>query len=156
MLKLKLQYFGQMWRCCVIGKDSDAGKDWEQEENSMRWLHGIINSWTWAWEDSRIWWRTGKPGVLQSMGSQRVSYGLVTEKPPGITIVMYLNTINTSLWMNTWSISNVVFFFPLFLILQISSNTENILKRWYAETVASQILAKDFVHQWNYRSLCDY
>ena len=80
MLKLKLQYFGQMWRCCVIGKDSDAGKDWEQEENSMRWLHGIINSWTWAWEDSRIWWRTGKPGVLQFMRSQRVRQDLLTEQ----------------------------------------------------------------------------
>ena len=32
-----------------------------------------------------------------SWGSQRVSYGLVTEKQPGVTIVMYLNTINTSL-----------------------------------------------------------
>ena len=31
MLKLKLQYFGHlMWR--LIGKDSDAGKDWGQEE----------------------------------------------------------------------------------------------------------------------------
>ena len=90
-----------------------------------------------------------------SWGSQRVSYGLVTEKQPGVTIVMYLNTINTSLWMNSWSTSNVVFS-PLFLISQISSDTKNLLKRWYAETVASQILAKDFVHQWNYRSLCEY
>ena len=31
MLKLKLQYFGYLMRR-VIGKDSDAGRDWEQEE----------------------------------------------------------------------------------------------------------------------------
>ena len=32
MLKLKLQYFGHlMWRV-LIGKDSDAGRDWGQEE----------------------------------------------------------------------------------------------------------------------------
>ena len=31
MLKLKLQYFGHLMRR-VIGKDSDAGRDWEQEE----------------------------------------------------------------------------------------------------------------------------
>ena len=26
--------------------------------------------WTWVWASSGRWWRTGKPGVLQSMGSQ--------------------------------------------------------------------------------------
>ena len=29
----------------------------------MRWLDGI----TWVWASSRRWWRTGKPGVLESM-----------------------------------------------------------------------------------------
>ena len=28
--------------------------------------------WTWIWANSRRWWRTEKPGVLQFMGSQRV------------------------------------------------------------------------------------
>ena len=28
--------------------------------------------WTWVWVSSESWWWTGKPGVLQSMGSQRV------------------------------------------------------------------------------------
>ena len=28
----------------LIGKDSDAGKDWRQEEKGMRWLDGITNS----------------------------------------------------------------------------------------------------------------
>ena len=33
MLKLKLQYFGHlMWESWLIGKDSDAGRDWGQEE----------------------------------------------------------------------------------------------------------------------------
>ena len=37
MLKLKLQYFGHLMRRVevektLIGKDSDAGRDWEQEE----------------------------------------------------------------------------------------------------------------------------
>ena len=36
--------------------------------------------WTWVWADSGRWWRTGKPGVLQSMGSQRVRHDLVTEQ----------------------------------------------------------------------------
>ena len=36
--------------------------------------------WTWVWACSGCWWRTGKPGVLQSMGSQRVRHDWVTEQ----------------------------------------------------------------------------
>ena len=35
--------------------------------------------WTWVWVSSRSWWWTGKPGVLHSMGSQRVRHDGVTE-----------------------------------------------------------------------------
>ena len=35
--------------------------------------------WTWVWESSRGGWWTGKPGVLQSMGLQRVGHDSVTE-----------------------------------------------------------------------------
>ena len=35
--------------------------------------------WTWVWVDSRSWWWTGRPGVLQSMGSQRVGHDWATE-----------------------------------------------------------------------------
>ena len=36
--------------------------------------------WTWVWASSRSQWRIGKPGVLQSMRSQRVTYDLATEQ----------------------------------------------------------------------------
>ena len=35
--------------------------------------------WTWFWASSGRWWWTGKPGVLQSMGLQRVRHDWVTE-----------------------------------------------------------------------------
>ena len=35
--------------------------------------------WTWVWVSSRSWWWTGKPGVLQSMGSQKIGHAWVTE-----------------------------------------------------------------------------
>ena len=35
--------------------------------------------WTWVWANSRSWWWTGKPGVLQSMGSQTVRHDWVSE-----------------------------------------------------------------------------
>ena len=36
--------------------------------------------WTWVWANSGRWWRTGKPGVLQTMGSERIGHDWVTEQ----------------------------------------------------------------------------
>ena len=38
--------------------------------------------WTWVWASSRSWWWTGKPGVMQSMGSQRVRHDWVNCTEP--------------------------------------------------------------------------
>ena len=38
-----------------------------------------LNQWTWVWVNSGSWWWTGRPGVLWSMGSQRVGHDWVTE-----------------------------------------------------------------------------
>ena len=65
----------------LLGKDPDAGKDWRPEENEttedemVGWYHW----WTWVWVNSRSWWWTGKPDMLQSMGSQRVGHDWMTE-----------------------------------------------------------------------------
>ena len=65
----------------LIRKDPDAGKDWRQEEKGMTEdkMAGWIQ-WTWVWASSGRWWRTGKLGVLQSMGSQRVGHNWATKK----------------------------------------------------------------------------
>ena len=69
---------------CLIGKDPDAGKDWSQEgEGGDRGWDGWMASptrWTWVWVGSGNRWWTGKPGVLQSMGSQRVRHNWETEQ----------------------------------------------------------------------------
>ena len=66
----------------LIGKDSDAGKDWRQEEKGTtedemfgghHWLNGHV------WVSSGSWWWTGRPGVLPSMGLQRVRHDWATE-----------------------------------------------------------------------------
>ena len=58
----------------LIGKDPDAGKDQGQEEkgNDRGWNGWIASptQWTLVWASSGSWWWTGKPGVLQSTGSQ--------------------------------------------------------------------------------------
>ena len=38
-----------------------------------------LTQWTWVWASSKRWWRTEKPGVLQSMGPQRLRYDWVIE-----------------------------------------------------------------------------
>ena len=130
----------------LIGKDSDAGKDWRHKEKGMRmtedemvgrhhrsnghefektpgdsegqgslaccspWRHkelinwkrpwcweilraggegsdggwddwmALSTQWTWVWVNSRSWWCvTGRPGVLQFMGLQRVGHNWVSE-----------------------------------------------------------------------------
>ena len=83
ILKLKLQYFGHlMWR-------ADYWKRpwcWERlktgGKGDSRGWNGWMASptqWTWVWANSGSWWWTGKPSVLQSMGSQRVECDWVSE-----------------------------------------------------------------------------
>ena len=52
------------------GKGNDRGWD--------GWM-ASLTQWTWVWVNSRNWHRTGRPGMLQSMGSQRVGHDWVTE-----------------------------------------------------------------------------
>ena len=52
------------------------------EEGDDRGWDGWMASptrWTWVWVNSRRWWWTGRPGVLQFMGSQWVGHDWVTE-----------------------------------------------------------------------------
>ena len=61
----------------LIDKNPDAGKDWRQEEQgTTRWDGWMVlpTQQTWVWAGSRSWWWTGNPGVLQSMGSQRLGH----------------------------------------------------------------------------------
>ena len=67
----------------LIGKDPDAGKRLKAGgEGGDRGWDGWMASptqWTCAWASSGRWRRTGKSGVLQSMGSQRVGHDWATE-----------------------------------------------------------------------------
>ena len=52
------------WERLKVGDEGDNGA-WDG------WM-ASPTQWTWVWASSRRWWRTGKPGMLQSTGSQRV------------------------------------------------------------------------------------
>ena len=83
MLKLKLQYFGHlMQRVDSLEKTlmlGGIGGRRRRGRQRMRWLDGITDSRTWVWVNSGRWWWTGRPGVLQFMGSQRVEHDWATE-----------------------------------------------------------------------------
>ena len=77
VLKLKLQYFGHLMRSAdslekilMLGKIEGRKRGDEGEWDG--WM-ASLTQWTWVWVSSRSWWWTGKPGVLQSMASQKES-----------------------------------------------------------------------------------
>ena len=59
------------WERLKAGGEGDD-RGWEGWMASPTW-------WTWVWVDSGSWWWTGRPGVLQSMGSHRVGHDWATE-----------------------------------------------------------------------------
>ena len=82
MLKLKLQYFGYLLRQTDSFERSWFGEWLKAGEGDDRGWDGWMASpiqWTWVWVSSGNWWWTGKPGILQAMGSERVRHDCVTE-----------------------------------------------------------------------------
>ena len=82
-LKLKLQYFGHLMggtdsrKTLMLRKtEGRRRREWQR----MRWLDGITNLMDTSLSiNSRSWWWTGKPVVLQIVGLQRVGYNWATE-----------------------------------------------------------------------------
>ena len=84
MLKLKLQYFGHLMqransleKTLLLGKIESMRR---RRQQKIRWLDGITDSVEMNLSKLLEMWRTGKPGMLQSMGSQRVRHCLATEQ----------------------------------------------------------------------------
>ena len=83
MLKLKLQYFGHlMGRTDSLEKTLMLGKIEGRRRDNRGWdgWMASLTRWTWVWANSGSWWWVGKPGVLQSMGSQTVGHDWMTEQ----------------------------------------------------------------------------
>ena len=83
MLKLKLQHLGHlMWRAdsfektLMLGKIEGGEEKGTTEDEMAGWHHRLNgHEFRYFW----VWWYTGRPGMLQSMGSQRVGHDWATE-----------------------------------------------------------------------------
>ena len=81
MLKLKLHtlptwceeltHFKGPWCLERLRAGEGDNRDWDG------WM-ASSTQWTWVWVNSGSWWWTGRPGVLQSMGSLRVGHDWAT------------------------------------------------------------------------------
>ena len=67
------------WERLRAGREGDY-RGWDG------WVASLTR-WTWVWVDSGSWWWTGRPGVLQFMGLQRVGHDWATELNWNYTII---------------------------------------------------------------------
>ena len=83
MLKLKLQYFATWceklthWKRSSCWERLKLGGEGDKRGSDIRMAS--LTRWTWVWASSKSWWWTGKPGMVQSMGLQRVGHKWATE-----------------------------------------------------------------------------
>ena len=64
----KLTHWKRLW--CWEG----LGAGGEGDDRGWDGWMASLTRWTWVWVNSGSWWWTGRPGVLQFMGSQRVGH----------------------------------------------------------------------------------
>ena len=83
MLKLKLQYSGHLMRRVdslemILMLGGIEGRRRMDDTGWDGWT-ASPTQWTWVWVNSGSWWWTGRPGVLQFLGSQKVKHDWATE-----------------------------------------------------------------------------
>ena len=96
MLRLKLQYLAMSWEELTHWKRPSSweglGAGGEGDNRGWNAWMASPTRYTWVWVNSGSWWWTGRPGMLQFMGWQRVGHHWVTE----------LNWTDSSFWRRKW------------------------------------------------------
>ena len=115
MPKLKLQCFGHLiQRTDFLEKTLMPGKIEGRRRRDNRGWDGWMaspNWWTWVWASFWSWWWTGKHGMLQSMGSQRVRHYWVTELNWTECATKTLESALQKLWRSGTQLGSPFWFF---------------------------------------------
>ena len=136
------------WEGLVAGGEGDD-RGWDGWMASPTW-------WTWAWVSSGSWWWTGRPGVLQSMGSQsrtRLSNWTAClpsrSLRPALLMVVSRNTVSISLktqMRKRFSLHTLipsVSFYSSFTSLKVTCL--HVLSSWYLHVMSHLIFKMCFL-----------
>ena len=85
------------WERLKVGGEGDD-RGWDG------WM-ASLTQWTWVWVNSRSWWWTGRPCMLQSMGLQRVRHDWVTELTDLYRVCLFLLNTVTHTWAQSPAVS---------------------------------------------------
>ena len=103
----------------------------------MRWWMTSVTQWTWIWANSGKQWRTGKPGVLKSMGLQGVGHDLGIEQE---VVARVLKQGLVGIW-NSWIVTKTdIETMKLQLIMTKSHSSD-----WTATTIIQETLPTPLV-----------
>ena len=121
MLKLKLQYFDHLMRradsfekTLMLGGIGPGGEG--DDRGWDGWMASPTQC-TVVWVDSRSWWWTGRPGVLQFMGSQGVEHDWVTELNSIIMWLLIRNQALQKLGIHSWMQQRSPFLYGIKILL---------------------------------------
>ena len=134
MIKFEMTHLKRPWcleRLNARGEGDDRGWD--------GWMASPTR-WTWVWVNSGSWWWTGRPGILQSLGSQRVWHDWATE----------LN------WNN--KVSFLFYFFyesSMFLFLLLSQIYWTMMDKWNCTYLGCTMLFFQLYTMWQFNICCE-
>ena len=81
-----MQIANSLEKILILGKiEGRRRRGWDG------WM-ALPTRWTWVWVSFGSWWCTGKPGVLQSMGSQRVGHNWAT-KLNWVSVMVFMGPV---------------------------------------------------------------
>ena len=109
----------RVWKQLFTHKFIAASKDWRREEKGTTGWDGWMASptWgTWVWVSSRCWWWTGKPGVLQSVGSQKSRTRLSDWTKLNHTLEIQCGSwrrIWLIIWYEAYDINDILIFYDI-------------------------------------------
>ena len=101
------------------------GAGGEGDDRGLDGWMASLTRWTWVWVNSGSWWWTGRPGVLQFMGSQRVGHDWATDLIWSDLMIALLEG-DRAIWWWCWLLSINYFPHPFFfsaeLLIELNSS----------------------------------